>query len=84
LADALKTAFAMPLTSPSYLVTTYRTGRAGIEAVPEPLTCDEPLVCSEFIRLGSSADFSHYLGAAQYIPVKLNGKSGRLGPTTCI
>jgi acetoacetate decarboxylase len=54
-ADVLKTAFAMPLASPSfargpyrytnrdYLVVTYRTSRAALkEAVPEPLTFDEP------------------------------------------
>ena len=57
----------MPLTSPSfargpyrytnreYLVVIYRTSRATLEeAVPEPLTFDEPLVRREFIRTESS------------------------------
>ena len=64
-ADVLKTAFARRcrFTSPSfargpyrytnreYLVVTYRTSRAALEeAVPEPLTFDEPLVRCEFMR----------------------------------
>lgn len=79
----------MPLTSPSfargpyrytnreYLVVTYRTSRAALEeAVPEPLTFDEPLVRCEFMRTESSTGFGRYSGAAQHIPVKLNGKPG--------
>jgi acetoacetate decarboxylase len=88
-ADVVKTAFAMPLTSPAfargpyrftnreYLVITYRTDRAALdEAVPEPLTFDEPLVRCEFMRMESSTGFGRYSGAAQHIPVKLNGQAG--------
>lgn len=88
-AEVVKAAFAMPLTSPSfargpyrytnreYLVITYRTDRAALEeAVPEPLTFDEPLVRCEFMRMESSTGFGRYSGAAQHIPVKLNGKPG--------
>jgi acetoacetate decarboxylase len=88
-AEVVKTAFAMPLTSPSfargpyrytnreYLVITYRTDRAALEdAVPQPLTFDEPLVRCEFMRMESSTGFGRYSGAAQHIPVKFNGKSG--------
>lgn len=88
-AEVLKTAFAMPLTSPSfargpyrytnreYLVITYRTDRAALEqTVPEPLTFDEPLVRCEFMRMESSTGFGRYSGAAQHIPVKLDGKPG--------
>src|SRR5438105_2349225 len=79
----------MPLTNPSfargpyrytnreYLVITYRTDRAAIEqAVPEPLTFDEPLVRCEFMRMESSTGFGRYSGAAQHIPVRLNGEPG--------
>ena len=88
-ADVAKTAFAMPLTSPSFargpyrytnresLIITYRTDRAALEeAVPEPLTFDEPLVRCEFMRMDSSTGFGRYSGAAQHIPVKLNGEPG--------
>ncbi len=64
IADVRKRAFAMPLTSPAfppgpyrftnreYLIITYRTDKAALEAVvPEPLTVDEPLVKYEFIRM---------------------------------
>ncbi len=87
--EVVKAAFAMPLTSPSfargpyrytnreYLVITYCTDRAALEeAVPEPLTFDEPLVRCEFMRMESSTGFGRYSGAAQHIPVKLNGKPG--------
>jgi acetoacetate decarboxylase len=89
IANVAKTAFAMPLTSPSFargpyrytnrelLVITYRTDRAALEeAVPEPLAFDEPLVRCEFMRMDSSTGFGRYSGAAQHIPVKLNGEAG--------
>ncbi|MPZ36521.1 MAG: acetoacetate decarboxylase [Rhizobiales bacterium] len=89
IADVAKTAFAMPLTSPSFargpyrytnrelLVITYRTESAALEeAVPEPLAFDEPLVRCEFMRMESSTGFGRYSGAAQHIPVKLNGEAG--------
>lgn len=88
-ADVRNAAFAMPLTSPSFargpyhysnrelLVITYRTDPAALEAaVPEPLTFDEPLVRCEFMRMDSSTGFGRYSGAAQHIPVKLNGEAG--------
>jgi acetoacetate decarboxylase len=77
----------MPLTSPSfargpyrcanreYLGVTYRTSRAALEAA-ESLTSDEPLARVEFKRTESSTGFGCYWGAAQYIPVKLNGNPG--------
>jgi acetoacetate decarboxylase len=40
------------------------------------LTFDEPLVRDEFRRTESSTGFGRYWGAAQCIPVKLNGKPG--------
>ncbi len=87
--DVVRTAFAMPLTSPSFprgpyryvdrehLVITYRTDPDAFErAVPEPLTADEPLVRLEFLRLASSTGFGHYSGAAQTIPVRFEGEAG--------
>ena len=69
----------MPLTSPSftrapyryanrqYLVVTYRTSRAPLaQAVPEPLTFDEPLVRCQFMRMQSSTGLARYSGAAQW------------------
>jgi acetoacetate decarboxylase len=77
-ADVFATALAMPLPSPSfargpyrygsrkYLIVSHRTGRAPLaEAVPEPLTFDEPLVRCEFMRMESSTGFGRYSGAAQ-------------------
>jgi acetoacetate decarboxylase len=88
-ADVVANAFAMPLTSPSFargpyrfinresLIITYRTDRAALEqAVPEPLTFDEPLVRCEFMRMDSSTGFGRYSGAAQHIPVRLGGQAG--------
>lgn len=81
--------FAMPFTSPSYprgpyrftnrehLIVTYRTDPTALEmAVPEPLEITEPLVRCEFMRMQSSTGFGRYSGAAQHIPVRLNGESG--------
>ena len=88
-AEVRTAAFAMPLTSPSFargpyrysnrehFIITYRTDRAALEeAVPEPLTFDEPLVRCEFMRMESSTGFGRYSGAAQHIPVMLNGERG--------
>ena len=89
-ADVFKTALAMPLTSPSFAGGPYRytntgrhlcTSRAALEeAVPEPLTFDEPPVRCEFMRMECSTDIGRYSGAAQYIPEKLNGKPGPYTP----
>ena len=88
-ADVLKTAFAMPLTSPAfppgpyrfidreYLIITYRTDKAALEAVvPEPLTFDEPIVKYEFIRMPDSTGFGDYTETGQVIPVRFNGQEG--------
>src|ERR1700682_5499266 len=85
----LKRAFAMPLTSPAfppgpyrfvdreYLIITYRTDPAALErVVPEPVTFDEPLVKSEFIRMPDSTGFGNYTESGQVIPVKFKGQEG--------
>ena len=82
-------AFAMPLTSPAFprgpyrfvdrefLIITYRTDRAALEAVvPEPLTFDEPVVKYEFIRMPNSTGFGDYCESGQVIPVHYNGQPG--------
>jgi hypothetical protein len=87
--DVIETAFAMPLTSPSFprgpyrhanrehLIVTYHTDRTALElAVPEPLEIGEPLVRCEFLRIESSTGFGRYSGAARHIPVRLNTESG--------
>jgi acetoacetate decarboxylase len=87
--DVVKSAFAMPLTSPAFargpyrftnrehLVITYRTSRDALDrAVPEPLVFDEPLVRCEFMRMESSTGFGRYSGAAQHIPVRLGDQHG--------
>jgi acetoacetate decarboxylase len=89
IADVLKRAFAMPLTSPAFppgpyrfinrefLIIAYRTDREALEAVvPEPLTVDEPIVKYEFIRMPNSTGFGDYTETGQVIPVKFNGKEG--------
>lgn len=87
--DIARDAFAMPLASPSYppgpyrfidrehLIVTYRTDAAALDAaVPEPLEWSEPLVRFEFMRMASGTGFGRYAGAAQIIPVSLNGQTG--------
>lgn len=87
--DVRKTAFAMPLTSPSfppgpyrfynreYIVITYRTDMDALRAVtPEPLEIDEPLVKYEFIRMPDSTGFGDYTESGQVIPVRYNGVHG--------
>ena len=87
--DVIKHAFAMPLTSPAfppgpyrfvdreYLIITYRTDRAALEAVvPEPLTFDDPIVKYEFIRMPNSTGFGDYTESGQVIPVRFNGQDG--------
>jgi len=82
-------AFAMPLTSPAFprgpyrfvdrefLIITYRTDRAALEAVvPEPLTFDEPVVKYEFIRMPNSTGFGDYCESGQVIPVRYRGQPG--------
>lgn len=87
--DVKRTAFAMPLTSPSfprgpyrfidreYLVITYRTDPAALErVVPEPLSVAAPQVRHQFIRMPDSSGFGDYRGAGQAIPVTFDGKPG--------
>jgi acetoacetate decarboxylase len=83
------TAFAMPRQSPSYppgpyrfvdreyLTITYRTDPEVLRRiVPEPLLLGEPLVRIEFVHMPDSTGFGAYHGAAQVIPVSLNGEAG--------
>ena len=84
-----KTAFAMPLTSPSFprgpyrfvnrefLVVTYRTDPDALRAVvPEPLQIAEPTVKYEFIRMPDSTGFGDYTESGQVIPVVFDGQRG--------
>lgn len=87
--DVRKSAFAMPLTSPSYpvgpykfidreyLIITYRTDREALErVVPAPLEVTEPVVKYEFIRMPDSTGFGDYTESGQVIPVRLKGQAG--------
>lgn len=89
IADVKKTAFAMPLTSPSYppgpyrfvnreyMIITYRTDMEALRAVvPEPLEIVEPVVKYEFIRMPDSTGFGDYTETGQVIPVRFNGREG--------
>jgi acetoacetate decarboxylase len=88
-ADILKSAYAMPLTNPSYppgpyrffnreyVIITYRTTHEALQAVvPEPLEFDEPMVKYEFIRMPDSTGFGDYTETGQVIPVTYQGKKG--------
>jgi acetoacetate decarboxylase len=87
--EVRKSAFAMPLTSPSFprgpyrfvnrefLVITYRTEREALQAVvPEPLQVEDPIVKYEFIRMPDSTGFGDYTESGQVIPVVLDGQRG--------
>jgi acetoacetate decarboxylase len=87
--DVIKTAYAMPLTNPSYprgpyrfydreyLIFTYRTDMDALRAVvPEPLKIIEPIVKYEFIRMPDSTGFGDYTESGQVIPVRYNGEEG--------
>jgi acetoacetate decarboxylase len=87
--DVRKTAFAMPLTSPSYprgpyrfvnrefFIVSYRTDPDALRAIiPEPLQFDEPIVRFEFIRMPDSTGFGDYTEAGQVIPVTFEGERG--------
>ena len=84
-----KTAFAMPLTNPSYppgpyrfvdreyLIITYRTDPERLRAVvPEPLEIAEPVVKYEFIRMPDSTGFGDYTESGQVVPVTFEGRHG--------
>ena len=87
--DIRKSAWAMPLASPSYprgpyrfvdrefLVISYRTDPAALAAVvPEPLLPAGDVVRFEFIRMPDSTGFGDYTESGQVIPVTHKGKSG--------
>jgi len=87
--DVRRTAYSMPLTSPSYpkgpyrffnreyFIITYRTDVAALEkVVPEPLKIVDPIVKYEFIRMPDSTGFGDYTETGQVIPVEFEGKKG--------
>jgi len=87
--DVRRTAYSMPLTSPSYpkgpyrffdrefFIVTYRTDPAALEkVVPEPLKVAEPIVKYEFIRMPDSTGFGDYTETGQVIPVEFEGRKG--------
>lgn len=87
--DVRRTAYSMPLTSPSYpkgpyrffnrefFIVTYRTDPAALEkVVPEPLKVTEPIVKYEFIRMPDSTGFGDYTETGQVIPVEFEGRKG--------
>ena len=89
ISDVVRGAYSMPFSSPSYpagpyrfvdreqLIITYRTDPEALYAfVPEPLQWTEPLVRFEFMRMAGGTGFGRYAGAAQMIPVSLNGEVG--------
>jgi acetoacetate decarboxylase len=84
-----QSAFAMPLTSPSYprgpyrfvdreyFIITYRTDPKALRAVvPEPLEIPDALVKYEFIRMPDSTGFGNYTESGQVIPISFEGKPG--------
>jgi acetoacetate decarboxylase len=89
IADVRSTAFAMPLTSPSYprgpyrfinreyLIISYRTDPDALRAVvPAPLEFTDPVVKYEFIRMPDSTGFGDYTESGQVIPVTFEGQHG--------
>jgi len=87
--DVRRTAYSMPLTSPSYpkgpyrffnreyFIITYRTDPAALEkVVPEPLKVVDPIVKYEFIRMPDSTGFGDYTETGQVIPVEFEGRKG--------
>src|ERR1700704_416697 len=87
--DVRRTAYSMPLTTPSFppgpsrvynrefFVIPYRTDPEALAAVvPEPLEIIEPVVKYEFIRMPDSTGFGDYTETGQVIPVRLKGVEG--------
>ncbi|MCX7278001.1 MAG: acetoacetate decarboxylase [Burkholderiales bacterium] len=84
-----ETAFAMPLTNPSfprppyrfynreYIVISYRTDPDALRAVvPEPLQLADNIVKYEFIRMPDSTGFGDYTESGQVIPITYEGQPG--------
>ncbi|MGB8316292.1 MAG: acetoacetate decarboxylase [Aestuariivirga sp.] len=89
IADVARSAFAMPLASPSYprgpyrfvnreyMIISYRTDPDALRAVvPEPLRFSDAIVKYEFIRMPDSTGFGNYTESGQVIPVTFNGVAG--------
>jgi acetoacetate decarboxylase len=87
--DVRKTAFAIPLTNPSYppgpyrfwnrefFIITYKTDRDLLEKiVPAPLVLADAVVKFEFIRMPDSTGFGDYTESGQTIPVTFKGEPG--------
>jgi acetoacetate decarboxylase len=87
--DVTKSAFAMPLTNPSYprgpyrfvnreyMIIRYRTDPEALRKVlPAPLEFTDPIVKYEFIRMPDSTGFGNYTESGQVIPVTFKGVAG--------
>jgi acetoacetate decarboxylase len=87
--DVAKSAFAMPLTNPSYprgpyrfvnreyMIISYRTDPGALrKVVPAPLEFTNPVVKYEFIRMPDSTGFGNYTESGQVIPVTFKGVAG--------
>jgi acetoacetate decarboxylase len=87
--EVIKSAFAMPVTSPAYpkppfrfvdrefIIITYRTDPAALErVVPAPLKIIEPVVKYEFIKMPDSTGLGSYTESGQVVPVTLDGVAG--------
>ncbi len=87
--EVLKSAFAMPLTSPAYpkppfrfvdrefIIITYRTDPAALaRVVPAPLKVTDPIVKYEFIKMPDSTGLGSYTESGQVIPVTFEGTPG--------
>jgi acetoacetate decarboxylase len=87
--DVTKSAFAMPLTNPSYprgpyrfvnreyMIIRYRTDPEALrKVVPAPLEFTDPIVKYEFIRMPDSTGFGNYTESGQVIPVTFKGVAG--------
>jgi acetoacetate decarboxylase len=87
--EVLKSAYAMPLTSPAYpkppfrfvnrefVIVTYRTDPAALaRVIPAPLQPADPLVKYEFIKMPDSSGLGSYTESGQVIPVTYRGKPG--------
>jgi acetoacetate decarboxylase len=87
--DVTRSAFAMPLTSPSYprgpyrfvnreyMIISYRTDPNALrKVVPAPLEFTDAIVKYEFIRMPDSTGFGNYTESGQVIPVTFRGVAG--------